>query len=428
MRSRTLLSVPAGLLLAAALLLGLPLHPHSERAGAASSPHDWSEAEMRAMEALWLGNLPPLPDDPSNAHDTDPRAAAWGRTVFHDVRFSANGQVSCATCHPKDKSFQDGLPRGRGVGIADRRTMPLIAVAYNDWFFWDGRKDSAWSQALAPIENPVEHGISRSVTYKLVRDHYREKYEALFGPFPPIEAELPDLARPTDEKTKANELWMSLDQPVRDTVNQVFANTGKAVAAFVRTILPGPSRFDRYVAALRDGDDAKAAELFNAAEARGLRLFIGEAGCTNCHTGPRLTNDAFHDTGVNELPGSEYDRGRAGGIPQVLHDPFNCLGDYSDAGKGDCLEVRFMDKDTSKYTQAFKTPSLRNVSVRPPYMHAGQLETIAEVLEFYRDEAETNPELDHADLSDRDLADLEAFLATLTGPLAVDESLIADDF
>ena len=112
------------------------------------------------------------------------------------------------------------------------------------------------------------------------------------------------------------------------------------------------------------------------------------------------------------------DAGRAEGIDEVRSDGFNCMGPYSDAGKGDCAELRFMDTDKSKYMNAFKTPSLRNVTQRPPYMHAGQLGTIREVLEHYNSVASGKAKetsLIHGQLSKDEIHELEEFLKTLDG-------------
>jgi cytochrome c peroxidase len=110
-----------------------------------------------------------------------------------------------------------------------------------------------------------------------------------------------------------------------------------------------------------------------------------------------------------------YDKGRVDGIRKVLSDEFNCLGRYSDAGPRDCAELRFLDTKIEKYDGAFKTPTLRNVAERAPYMHAGQFATLKEVLEFYRQSK--SHELGHTELSDEDLRQLEAFLRSLSGPL-----------
>ena len=382
--------------------------------GSGAEDIQWTDQEKRLIASMQLDKLPPLPDDPSNDVDTDPAAARFGEKVFHDARFSANDKISCATCHPEDKSFQDGRPVAVGVGRVTRRTMPLIAVAYNDWFFWDGRKDTLWSQTLAPIENPREHGISRTRCVELIRSQYRDEYEAVFGPLPKLPANLPSIAMPVEFDQDALDAWRELDPAVRDTINTIFANTGKALAAYVRVILPSEAPFDRFAADLAAGNEDQADGHLSPKQQAGLKLFIGEAGCFDCHFGPRMTNDGFHDTGVNEAFGPEFDAGRAKGITQVQHDMFNCMGDYSDAEPKECSELRFMDTNQDKYRQAFKTPTLRNVAVRPPYMHAGQIKTLEEVIDFYAKESETNPELTHADLTEEEKDALIAFMESLT--------------
>jgi cytochrome c peroxidase len=148
----------------------------------------------------------------------------------------------------------------------------------------------------------------------------------------------------------------------------------------------------------------------------GLRLFIGKAKCINCHNGPLFTNGEFHALGLPRQPEVPADQGRLAAVTQVLADEFNCLSSYSDAPPHECTALRFIDTDEQRYRRAFKTPSLRNVAERPPYMHAGQFTTLGEVLKFYRGKAD-DPELGHAALTDLELKQLEAFLKTLSGPL-----------
>jgi cytochrome c peroxidase len=349
----------------------------------------YSPAELRTLRSLWIGSLGQPPDDPSNAYDTDPRAAALGRRIFFDTRFSANGTLACVTCHQPAASFQDGKPVSEGLGRLARRSMPLLGVAHNSWFFWDGRKDSLWSQALAPLEHPLELGLTRTQVSGLMRAHYRADYETIFGPLP--------------------------HSGDAGTITRVFVNVGKALAAFVRTIQPGPARFDGYVEALLSASEPKAERLLAPAEIRGLRLFIGRAKCINCHAGPRFTNGEFHFTRV---PQPAPDAGRADVITKVRADEFNCTSRYSDAKPEQCSALRFIDADTRETLRAFKTPTLRNVAVRAPYMNAGQFATLAEVLRFYRDQTHGMKELAHGDLRTAELGDLEAFLGTLTGPVA----------
>jgi cytochrome c peroxidase len=386
----------------------------------AGDEHPWTDAEVGVLRSLWLGSLPPLPKDPSNAFSDNRKAVALGKRFFFDFRFSGNLKVSCATCHRQDLNFTDDLPVAHGMGTSHRRTMPLIGAAYGVWFFWDGRKDSLWSQALGPIENPLEHGFTRTQCVAVIYRYYREEYEEIFGPMPSFtKREIPPLAKPSIEEPAALKEWVSVSREKRAQVNRIYANMGKAIAAFVRTILPGKSRFDSYVEAVIAGDRDGMEKTLSPDEIRGLRLFIGKAKCINCHNGPLFTNGEFHNIHVPQPLGFPVDRGRADAISKVLVDEFNCLSVYSDAGPEDCAELRFMDTDTAKYAGAFKTPALRNVAKRPPYMHAGQLSTIRQVLEFYRNlrPEERPPELQHSDFGENDLKELEAFLGSLTSSL-----------
>jgi cytochrome c peroxidase len=374
----------------------------------------WSKQEISVLSSLWIGSLPPPPKDPSNAFAANPKAEALGKKLFFDPRFSGNLKVSCATCHRADMNFTDDLPLAHGMGSTTRRSMPLLGMVYNSWFFWDGRKDSLWSQALGPIESNVEHGFTRTACAYLISKNYRSEYEEIFGTMPDITNAV---ASPATEEIIVLKTWVSMTPDKRDDVNRIYANMGKAIAAYVRTIVPGPSRFDRYVEALLHNEAGTLPTMLTSDEVNGLRLFIGKAKCTNCHNGPLFTNGDFHNTGVPTAAKMPPDRGRADGIRKVLSDEFNCLGRYSDAGPQDCVELRFLDTDTEKYVGAFKTPTLRNVAERAPYMHAGQIATLKEVLEFYRQSK--SHELGHSALSDEELRQLEAFLRSLSGSVEI---------
>src|SRR5215213_5218109 len=146
----------------------------------------WSSEERETLRSLSLASLGPLPADPSNRVADDPRAAALGERLFSDPRLSGNGKVSCATCHLPQREFQDGTPLAHGMGTTARRTMPIAGTAHGAWFFWDGRTDSQWSQALGPLESAVEHGGSRTQYAHTIAAQYRTEYEAVFGPLPSL--------------------------------------------------------------------------------------------------------------------------------------------------------------------------------------------------------------------------------------------------
>jgi cytochrome c peroxidase len=386
----------------------------------------WTEDEVATLQSLWLGNLPPLAPDPSNKYDDDPAAAALGERIFFDTRFSSNGAVACATCHLPQLDFQDGKALSTGVGVTDRRSMPIAGMAYSPWLFWDGRKDSLWAQALGPLENPVEHGGNRTLYAHVIQAHYQAEYEALFGAMPDL-AGYPLNAGPVPD-AEAQAAWAAMSETEREVITQIFVNTGKAIAAFERRIMPAPARFDAYVEAVVSGDEEKMASLLTADEVAGLHLFIGKAECLQCHNGPLFTDSFFHNTGVPAVSGLPEDRGRAVGAQQVLADEFNCLSVYSDADPDECAELRFMLADGHELERQFKAPSLRNVAERPPYMHAGQFATLEVVLEHYN-RAPAAPaghsELEPLNLTEKELAQLLAFLQTLSAPLKVDSTLTA---
>lgn len=385
--------------------------------------HKWNDTEKALLKALWLGSLGPVPDDPSNDYDTDPVAVRLGRKLFFDTRLSANGKVACSTCHIPGIVFTDNLPVAHGIDDTTRRSMPLAGTAYSPWLFWDGRADSLWAQALGPFESAVEHGISRTKCALIVREHYRMDYESIFGTLPDLkEGEGSPTAKPDPDDQRARSLWEKMSRDQRREISRLYANIGKCIAAYVRTIMPGPSDFDRYVEAVLNDDQQRMEKVFTPDEAVGLKIFISR-GCINCHNGPLLTNNDFHRVGVEQTPGFDLDRGRAVGIQQVLDGEFNCLSEFSDAGDSDCAELRFIDRDTAKYEGAFKTPSLRNVADRPPYMHAGQLKSLREVLLFYQKNgvpesgAPGRSDIIHGRLADSEIDLLEGFLRTLNGPV-----------
>lgn len=425
MRTRSSLAVAAGaIFLFAIITIG---NAGASTDAPASAVHRWTPQETGLLASLSIRKLAPAPADPSNAVEQKPQAAALGKRLFADARFSSNGAVSCASCHAPDKQFQDGLRVSRGVGEGTRRAMPIVGVAYSPWLFWDGRKDSAWSQALGPLEDAVEHGGNRANYARLMATHYRSEYEAIFGPMPDLTG-VPKDAGPNGSAAQKS-AWQALSTAQRSNVSRVFANMGKAIAAFEKTLAYGPSRFDRYVDGML-ANDASARQLLTAQEVSGLRLFIGKGQCVTCHNGPLLTDQHFHNTGVPPLNPAKPDRGRAAAIARVQQDEFNCLGPFSDAKPDACQELAYMATDEAGMEGAFKTPSLRNVAMRPPFMHAGQFAELEQVIAHYVKApaaAVGHSELAHGKaghaerkpirLSEGEIKDLAAFLRTLTGPI-----------
>ena len=305
------------------------------------------------------------PPDLTNEVGDSPAAAALGKALFFDAGLSPSNQVSCATCHDPQLRFSDGRPQARGVGHGNRRTPRIALAAFSRWQFWDGRADSLWAQALAPLENDDELGSSRLFVARRIAATYAGSYAAAFPNYPlPALDGLPKTGKPGDPS------YDRLTVAAKHAVTRVFVDAGKAIAAFERTLRVRPNRLDAYVA----GD-------FNAlmrTEKQGLSVFLS-SGCMQCHYGPRLTDDAFH---VTRTPSGRHDgapdEGRAGGLIALDASEFRSSSEWSDAPTP--LDARSTDQ---RLVGQFKTPSLRGVAGVAPYGHGGTRATLVEVMADY---------------------------------------------
>lgn len=391
----------------------------------------WSDNEIATLRSLWIESLPPLPPDPSNKVADNPGAVSLGHRLFFDTRLSANGKVSCASCHQPERAFTDGMGRAHGISTTRRGAPTLIGAAYNAWFFWDGRSDSLWSQALGPLENEKEHGGTRTRYARILFEDpvYRGQYEDVFGPMPDMSdtVRFPGNAGPVTDETAAN-AWQAMSGEDREAITRVFTNMGKAIAAYERRLMPGYSAYDRYVEALLAGDKQASQEALPADAVAGLRVFIGKGMCINCHNGPLFTNHSFHNTGIPIATGLGIDEGRWRGVLKVKKSEFNCLGRYSDAGDANCAELRFAQTSRDETVGAFKVPTLRNVAETAPYTHSGEYPALASVIEHYN-RFPTAPigftELLPIQLTDREAVQLEAFLRSLSGPPATEAKFLS---
>jgi cytochrome c peroxidase len=386
----------------------------------------WSDHELAVLDSLTLKNLPPLAPDKSNRAADDPRAVALGQRLFFDTRFSANGQVACASCHIPALNFQDARARGHGIADTRRRTQSILGTAYSNWFFWDGRQDSLWSQALAPLEHPDEHGGDRAMSARLLAANYRAAYEEIFGALPALEY-IPAHASPVGA-ANARAAWETLSAQQQQAISRVYANMGKALEAYERKLLPGPARLDEYVAAVERGDTARANAILSPDERAGLQLFIGKAHCVQCHNTPLFSDNDFHNTGVPQTAAA-HDLGRAEGIAQNFEDEFKCWSEYSDDAARDCPALQYMLTRDHASVGAFKTPSLRKTQFVAPFMHNGAFASLREVLDHYNRAPQADigqSELQPLHLREAELKQLEAFLQTLTAPVNAPPELLQD--
>ena len=414
------------------LIFSCVLVPHMTLAvdTAGIAEPQWTQSQLRVLRSLSLAALGPVPDNPSNKYARDERAVRFGEQLFFDQRFSANGKLSCAGCHRPERHFTDGLPRAQGVGAkaTGRNTPTVVGAAYLGWFYWDGRRDSLWAQALIPFEAANEMGMSRLSVLRLVGqdDSYRSQYEALFGAFPDqlLAPDLPLQAGPYGDSTTRDN-WFHLPASLRRTINEALANVGKAIAAYERTLLPTPTPFDAYVASRLATTPTQQAKddnpILTPDQIAGLRLFIdsNKTQCLQCHNGPLLSNGGFHNIGTGNFTGPNLDFGRVFGLQAVLRDEFNCLGPYSDAAPEQCSELRFLNPDQHiPLHGAFKTPGLRNLKATAPYFHDGSMKDLASVLRHYNEPPDAQSgvrnELRALGLNERELRQLEAFLEALS--------------
>jgi cytochrome c peroxidase len=288
--------------------------------------------------------------------------ATLGRVLFYDRRLSVNDRVSCASCHQQRFGFSDTARFSRGFAgaLTPRHSMALAyaRVYPNGRFFWDERAATLEAQVLQPIQDAGEMGLTLEAMLAKLRatPYYAPLFTAAFG---------------TPEITT-------------DRVS-------RALAQFVRALLPTASRFDQAFAGAPGAPNFAA--VFTPPEQLGEQLYRGRAGCARCHGQAAQVMVAPANNGLDAMP--------------------------ADAGAG---------------LGRFKAPSLRNIAVRPPYMHDGRFRTLEEVVAFYdsgvQGGAGTDPRLLVAGpgspparlgLSAADRAALVAFLRTLT-----DESFLAD--
>ena len=372
-----------------------------------------------------MSPLPAVPGDPSNRFVDDETAARLGHRLFFDRRISP-AAVTCADCHLPDKWFTDGKPLGDAIGTSTRNTPTVIDAARRRWIGWDGKFDSLWSQALAPIEHPDEMGSSRERLLRTVRDDatLRGIYERVFGPWP-AELAAKD-ADPiadgwrsaVDEGSNAAEVTAAR----QNSIDATAANVLKALGAYQRRLVSGEAPIDRAVAALKAGKPVDPADL-DAPALRGLGLFVSRAGCFQCHRGPSFTDEEFHNLGFAGANGKvPDDPARLAAVDFLKASPWNAAGGFSDAAdapKGQM--VRSLRRSGELFGQ-FRTPPLRGVARTPPYMHDGRLASLADVVRFYDTLEGASPVGHHGEnvlvplgLTEGDRADLERFLSSLTG-------------
>lgn len=383
------------LLVAAVVAAGLcaPLLVSVTQANEADVAMEFTEAELNRI--LSHGPWPmPWTRDPSNRVSGNASAIDLGERLFFDEKLSVKENVSCGTCHIAEYNWTDGVKRNKGQAMVDRNTPTLMNLRHHRWFALDGAADSLWSQSMRPIVDPRELASNAThVAQYLRRDPDLScRYERTFG------------VNPSKQDDEA-----------------VLVGVGKVMAAFQETLTTDITPFDQFRNALARGDHAAAA-LYPREARRGLKIFVGKGNCSTCHTGPMFTNGEFHDIGVSHfVEGSKnrVDGGRHDGIKILTASKFNLLGPYNDdATRASAVKTAHLKPEHRNFGE-FKVPSLRNVGYTGPYMHSGEMASLADVVRHY---SELNVDRLHADgeailkplrLTPRESADLVAFMQTL---------------
>ena len=284
------------------------------------------DVQRRAMAS---SPLPVPPADPTNRWADDREAAALGRRMFFDSRLSADGSVSCATCHQPERRFTDGLPRSRGIGAAARHAPSLVDAAHHRWFNWDGRSDSMWAHAIRPIENPLEMGGDRTAVVRTVLEdpELRAEYETIFGPLEFVAESLPARARPQGDDA-ATDAWASMGDEDRRAVGEVVANLGKAMAAYQRTLRSEPStlRCGGSPTMSRAAGRRLGMHLRTPRNSGGCRSSSGVRSAGSVIRGRSSATGSSTTSGFPSPNGLPRDPGRYDGSLLVREDPFNAAG------------------------------------------------------------------------------------------------------
>jgi cytochrome c peroxidase len=330
-------------------------------------------------EALWKKHVPS--DNPVTSARVE-----LGRMLFFDKRLSADGTVSCATCHDPATAFADRQPVAIGIDAkrGSRNAPTLLNAIFNELQFWDGRAHSLEDQVKQPLLNAFEIGMrTEDAVVARVRaiPEYRRQFRQVF----------------TGEVT--------------------MKRIAQTIAAFERTLLSANSPFDRFI-----GGDYSA---ISEPQRRGWGLFRGKGGCINCHefqlSSPFFTDFRFHNTGIAErvrnldslIKDAEKITALDTQSPRDAKEPSQSSKVKAFAELG-----RFVVTNQKSDIGAFKTPTLRDVELTAPYMHDGSIKTLLDAIRFYNDGGQANPYQDKKiqplNLSDEEMNDLVQFLRCLT--------------
>ncbi len=418
----------------------------------------WLSVSACADEELVDGTFPPAewekikgfspvpspPPSPTNRFADDDRAVVLGQKLFFEKRYSGAitfdhptseglvgepGKYSCASCHDPNQWFIDtrSMPNRCSIGagqLTKRNSPSMVNIAYYEWGGWAGAQDQYWKQGANAPETKDLNG-DRLTTAHMIYQYYRAEYEAVFEETldPDFDPSSPNAARFPASGKPGDPAWDLMSDDDKRIVNRIVANVGKAFEAYERRLISKDAPFDLYIA----GD-------FNAltpSAKRGLKLFIGRAGCDSCHNGHTFSDQQFHNTAVRQMQ-MPFDQGRFDDVLRLIN-PFNGAGEFSD-DKITGAEKLAGTTQTEEMRGQFRTKSLRHVAETGPYFHDGSAATLEDVIRHYNQggASESYPGVKDEllvplNLSEGEVADLVEFLKSLTGK-PVPEELRIDPF
>jgi cytochrome c peroxidase len=392
-----------------------------------TDPDGFTEQDRALIQSMKL--IARVEGDPSNSRQFDPGARALGQALFFDPELSGPlkhdipgqtflgaagvaGRIACVDCHSPARFFDDARSNpsnvSLGIDFTSRNSPSMVNVAFYKSFAWDGRSDSLWMQCATALESKGAMGGTRLRLARRIAATYADQYRAIFTDdgfsFSPPSID----GGPTQLEQSAAYL------------DGIAANSYKAMAAYLTQLVSVDAPFDAYADA--GASDPTGYDALTPSQKRGLKVFLGRAGCVECHNGPNFTDNKFHSVGVPQrgehVPLS--DDGRFGGLKHLAdggQSVFNGCGPFKEG-----RVCHPLDASTPDDVGQFRTKSLRNVARTPPYMHAGQFQTLEEVVRFYNAGGEStgfagtkSPMTVPLGLSEAEILDLVAFLNALTG-------------
>lgn len=393
----------------------------------------FTDAEWQKVQSFTP--LPSPPPSPTNKYADRLEVAELGQRLWFEKRYAgkitegslAEGglgeigdeqKVSCSDCHNPGHWFTDSRPNNTislGTARTKRNAPSMVNAVYYEWGNWAGSHDQFWKQGANSPESRDNFNSNRLRYVHVIYTYYRDHYNRLFDPPLPsaLDPNAPDADRFPPSGKPGDPAWENMAEIDKDIVYAIMANCGKSLEAYERRLVSGDSPFDRYAANNFDALSASAK--------RGLKLFIGKAGCDSCHKGETFTDQDFHNTGVAQEDPLNFDTGRYFDVDR-LDNPWNGAGRFSDDRDAGAEKLRDIVKNDSMIGQ-FRTKSLRHVAETGPYFHNGSAKSLTDVVRFYNEggsPAGTFPgtkdeRLVPLNLTEGEIADLVEFLKALTG-------------